>query len=64
MILKFKQFINEALGVPTGGDEGGEIIYNRFIVFLKKEFKKNYLIDSILEGNDEADFEYYILDLL
>ena len=22
MILKFKQFINEALGVPTGGDEG------------------------------------------
>lgn len=60
MILKFKQFINEALGVPTGGDEGGEIIYNRFIVFLKKEFKKNYLIDSILVGNDEADFEYYM----
>jgi len=60
MIVKFKQFINEALGVPNGADEGGEIIYNKFITSFKKEFKKNFLIDNILVGGDEADFEYYM----
>jgi len=60
MIVKFKQFINEALGVPNGADEGGEVIYNKFITLFKKEFKKNFLLDNILVGNDEADFEYYM----
>ena len=60
MIVKFKQFINEALGVPNGADEGGEIIYNKFLTSFRKEFKKNFLLDNILIGDDEANFEYYM----
>ena len=59
MILNFKQFINEALGVPEGGDENGEIIYNRFIQSFKKEFKKSFLIDNILEMDGKVKFDYY-----
>lgn len=62
MIVKFKQFVNEALGVPNGIEESAEIIYDKILISFKKEFKKSYLIDNIVLSNDEISFEY-LMDL-